>query len=208
MRLLGLTGNIATGKSTVLEILREQGAEVVDADALVHELLGPGTPTTAAVVETFGEGVRAANGGIDRPALARIVFNDPAALRRLEEIVHPAVRVLIRERIEAAAARPNPPPAVVVEGVKLVEGGTAKMLDALWIVVSKPEIQRRRLIELRGMRPEDADARLAAQPSLDKLALADVIIENSGSLETLRRQVLSAWRDFLAGEQREGSNRA
>lgn len=208
MRLLGLTGNIATGKSTVLKILREQGAEVIDADALVHGLLGPGTPTTEAVLQTFGEGVRAPGGGVNRAALAQVVFNDPEALRRLEQIVHPAVATEVLERIAAARARPKPPLAVVIEAIKLVESGMTGMLDELWIVIARPEVQRRRLIEQRGMSPEEADARLAAQPSLDKLALADVIIENSGSLATLRRQVIEAWRRLLADEEREGSDRA
>lgn len=208
MRLLGLTGNIATGKTTVLAILREQGAEVVDADALVHELLGPGTPTADAVVQAFGEGVRAPGGGVDRAALAQIVFKDRDALRRLEQIVHPAVGAEIRDRIEEARSRRTPPPALVIEAVKLVESGMTSILDELWIVIARPEVQRRRLIELRGMSPEEADARLASQPSLEKLALADVIIENSGSLATLRRQVLEAWQRFLSSKSNEGSDRA
>ncbi|MCZ7569374.1 MAG: dephospho-CoA kinase [Ardenticatenaceae bacterium] len=208
MRLLGLTGNIATGKSTVLEILREQGAEVVDADALVHELLGPGTPATAAVVQAFGERVHAPDGGVNRGVLGQIVFKDPEALRRLEEIVHPVVGIEICERIAAARSQSDPPPALVIEGVKLVESGMTSLLDELWIVVARPAVQRQRLVEQRGMSPEEADARLAAQPSLDKLALAGVIIENSGSLATLRRQVLDAWQRFLSSKPQEGSNRA
>ena len=204
MRLIGLTGNIASGKSTVMALLRELGAVTVDADKLVHQLMEPDTPVTQAIAEVFGPEVLDERGAVNRKALAAIVFRDPAALRRLEAIVHPAVRRAIREEIARWRAAPNPPPALVVEAVKLVEGGQHEMYDSLWVVVADPEVQRQRLVERRGLSPEEAEARLAAQPPLEpKLKLADVIIVNNGSLEELRRQVVDAWQKTLAKAQEE-----
>lgn len=208
MRLIGLTGNIASGKSTVMKMLRELGAVTVDADKLVHRLMEPGTPVTQAIVHAFGPNVLDERGAVNRKALAAIVFRDPEALRRLEAIVHPAVRAAIQEEIARWRTAPNPPPAIVVEAVKLVEGGQHEIYDSLWLVVADPEVQRRRLIELRGLSPEEAEARLAAQPPLDeKLKLADVVIVNNGSLDDLRRQVEAAWQKTTAS-LREGTDHA
>ncbi len=194
MKIIGLTGNIASGKSTVMRFLRELGAETLDADKVVHALFAPGTPVTRAVADAFGEDVLDAEGGVNRQVLGARVFSDPDALRRLEAIVHPAVGRAIEAAIAAARQRPNPPPAFVIEAVKLVETGRYRLADSLWLVVADPDIQLQRLMEQRALSREEALARLRAQPPLDeKQRLADVIIENNGSLDDLRRQVEAAW---------------
>ena len=191
---LGLTGNIGCGKSAVGAMLRELGAEYVDADAIVHQLLASGQPTAEAVVARFGEPMRGRDGGVDRRALGRLVFGDAALLRELEEIVVPNVRSEIRRRLAATSA-----PVIVVDAIKLIESGLARELDALWVVACDPGEQRRRLIELRGMSAAEADARIAAQPPQEeKIRQADVVVDNNGSLAATRAQVVAAW-DRLTG---------
>jgi dephospho-CoA kinase len=208
--LIGLTGNIACGKSTVLGLLREHGACVLDADRVTHELQQPGEPVYQAIVSEFGPDILSAPGGpIDRRALGAIVFADPAALRRLEQIVHPAVRERIAAWLESVGdagcgmrdgalhpASPTPhPPVAVIDAIKLLEGGWKQICDTIWVVTCAPEQQLERLIATRGMSEPDARARIAAQPpQADKVALADVVIDNSGALESTRRQVEAAWR--------------
>lgn len=187
--LIGLTGGIACGKSAVGQLLRRLGADYVDADHVVHELLGPGGAAVGPILARFGEGVRVPHGGIDRKALGAIVFRDTTALRELEAIVHPLVRPEIRRRIAAATAA-----VVVVDAIRLIESGLADECDSVWVVTCPPEEQRRRLVELRGLTAEEADARVAAQPpQASRLARADVVIENAGSLDDLERQVREAW---------------
>src|SRR5262249_45060823 len=208
--LIGLTGNIACGKSTVLGMLRERGAHVVDADRVTHELQAPGQPVYHAVVAGFGPEILTVPGGpIDRRALGAIVFADPAALRRLEQIVHPAVRERIMAwlgtlgvgswGLGAGAAQPPTPnsqlPVAVIDAIKLLEGGWKTICDAIWVVTCTPEQQLERLIATRGMSEAEARAGIAAQPpQAEKVALADVVIDNSGSLEQTRWQVEAAWR--------------
>lgn len=204
MQLIGLTGNIATGKSTVLVMLRERGAVTIDADALVHELMAADTPVTRSIAQTFGDTVLDETGAVDRAALADIVFNDPEALQRLEAIVHPAVGDRLQAEVEHWRSQTRPPPALVIEAIKLVETGRHRMCDSLWLVTADREVQRRRLIEQRGMTPEAADARLAAQPPLDeKRRLADVVIENNSSLSELRRQVEHAWNNTVTASEEQ-----
>jgi dephospho-CoA kinase len=214
--LIGLTGNIACGKSTVLELLRQHGAQVLDADRVTHELQAPGQPVYHAIVAEFGPGILSAPAGpIDRRALGAIVFADPAALRRLEQIVHPAVREQIQAWLESVATGdrglgtgtaesansqspvPNPqfPTVAVIDAIKLLEGGWKQICDAIWVVTCLPDQQLARLVSARGMREDEARARIAAQPpQADKVAQADVVIDNSGSLEDTRQQVEAAWR--------------
>lgn len=189
MYLIGLTGNIATGKTTVLRMLEELGAEVIDADVLAHRVIKKGTPTWEAVVEAFGRDVLTADGEIDRGKLGDLVFADPVSLQRLEEIVHPAVGVLTMELIQQAKK-----PVVVIEAIKLIEANMHHWCDALWVVTCQPEQQLRRLMKKRGLNEEEARLRIEAQsPAAAKLELADVIINNSGTIEETWQQVRREW---------------
>src|SRR5688572_15317202 len=185
---IGLTGNIACGKSTVGQLLVARGAEYVDADRLVHTLLEPGTPENDRIVERFGPEVRAADGRIDRPRLGGIVFADPAALRDLEAILHPGVRAEIRRRLTASTA-----PIFVVDAIKLIEGGLAREMDAVWVVVCPRSEQVRRLMTERGMTAKQAETRITAQGSQEeKVRHATVVIDNGGTLDETVRQVDAA----------------
>ena len=192
---IGLTGGIGSGKSTVSRLLAERGALIVDADVIAREVVEPRTPGLAAVVEAFGDGVVAADGSLDRPALAKVVFGDPEARARLDGIVHPLVRARAAE--VAAGA---PPGAVVVHDVPLlVETGQAAAYDLVVVVVAAPEIRIARLVQ-RGLTAEDARARIAVQATdEERRAIADVLLDNSGSPEQLAAQVDSFWTERVAG---------
>ncbi len=194
--ILGLTGNIASGKTTVGLMLLELGLSAyIDADNVVHELYLPGQALPHALAEAFGPGMLDSAGGVDRRALGAIVFENPERLRQLEAIVHPAVREALLAKVRAL-----PPDATgALDAIKLVESGYAPFCHGLWIVTCPPEIQLQRLIEQRGLSAEEAHARLAAQPPIEaKLPLATAVIHNDGSLENLRQQVTDAWRAFTA----------
>jgi dephospho-CoA kinase len=186
---VGLTGGIASGKSTAAELLAERGAVLVDSDVLAREVVEPGTPGLAAVVERFGPEVLR-GGRLDRPALGRIVFADAAARRDLEAIVHPAVRARAAE-VEAAAA----PDQVVVHVIPLlVETGQADAFELVVVVDVDPAVQRTRLLGRGGLTPQEADDRIAAQASREaRLAAADVVIDNDGTLADLERHVDDLW---------------
>jgi dephospho-CoA kinase len=187
--LIGLTGNIATGKSAVLRMLRRLGARVIDADALVHQLMAKGTPVWQAILDEFGEGILGPEGEIDRGKLGAVVFTDAEALKRLEAIVHPAVAARVDELIRQATE-----PVVVVEAIKLIEAGWHRTCDALWVVTCPREQQLERLMRTRKLSREEALLRIEAQPPQeDKVALADVVIDNSGSLKEMREQVEREW---------------
>ena len=158
--LIGLTGPIGCGKSTVAGWLASMGGRRIDMDMLAREVTAPGTATLPAVRRRFGDGVFAAGGSLDRAALAAIVFRDPAALEDLERIVHPFVRERLVEEVASAGAAGVP--FVVIEAIKLVESGIAAACDVVWIVDCGPEMQRARLSG-RGVTPEDAERRMAAQ---------------------------------------------
>jgi dephospho-CoA kinase len=200
--ILGLTGNIASGKTTVGLMLLELGLSTyIDADNAVHELYLPGQALPARLAEAFGSGVLDADGGVDRRALGAIVFNHPERLRQLEAIVHPAVREALLAKVRAL-----PEDAIgALDAIKLVESGYAPFCHGLWIVTCPEEIQLQRLTQQRGLSAEEARARLAAQPPIEaKLPLATAVIHNDGSLDSLRQQVTDAWRAFMASlaEQR------
>ena len=185
---IGLTGNIACGKSTVGKLLAARGAEYVDADRLVHTLMEPGTPEHDQIVSRFGSAVRRADGRIDRPRLGGIVFADPAALEDLEAILHPGVRAEIRRRLAASTA-----PIFVVDAIKLIEGGLAREMDAVWVVVCPRSEQVRRLMSERGMTSEQAEARISAQGSQEeKVRHATLVIDNGGTLADTEHQVAAA----------------
>jgi len=192
---IGVTGNIATGKSTVDAMLAAKGAIVVDADAVVRDLERAGQPVLRQIVDRFGPHTLDARGELDRAGLARMVFGSPEALRDLELIVHPAVRAEVKRRIIEA-----PPRSVLaIDAVKLIESGMADACDTIWAVTAGEDQQIKRLAEQRSMSGQDALQRLRAQPDPeDKVRRADVVIDNSASLEALRRQVDDAW-DRTAG---------
>jgi dephospho-CoA kinase len=188
--LIGLTGNIATGKSTVAKMLEELGATVIDADALVHELQRSGTSVFNDIVAAFGPGILDRAGKIDRKALGSIVFADPDKLRVLESIVHPAVLIESARRIMEA-----PTPIVVYEAIKLIEAGRAEICDALWVVTARSGVQLQRLMRDRQMSEAEARQRIAAQPpQSEKIARATVVIDNSDALVDTRQQVETAYR--------------
>lgn len=190
---VGLTGGIGSGKSEVTRRLAELGAEIIDADLLAREVVAPGTPGLSAVVHAFGPEMLTADGALDRDRLAHLVFADPASRERLEAIVHPLVRAETAHRIAAA-----PPEAIVVNDVPLlVETGRAPLYEVLVVVAASPQTQLDRLVRLRGMTSEDAQARIDAQiPIADKVALATYVIDNDGDLGALRPQVEQVWRNL------------
>ncbi|MDQ6695509.1 MAG: dephospho-CoA kinase [Chloroflexota bacterium] len=193
--LIGLTGNIACGKSTVLTQLERLGAYTIDADRLIHTILLKDGAAFAPVVAEFGDSILLLDGEIDRRALGKIVFSDPTKLRRLEEIEHPIVRRLIDEAIGAAQSA-----IVVLDAIKLIEAGWADKCAQVWVVMCPPDQQIARLIETRGYSQEEARMRVAAQsPQADKVLRADVTLDNSADPEHLSRQVDSAWRTLISG---------
>lgn len=186
---IGLTGNIACGKSTVGRILARLGARVIDADQLVHALMEPGTPETQQIAARFGPGVLDREGRVDRRALGRLVWGNPEALRDLERILHPRVLEAIRHCLATTSSR-----VVVVDAVRLIESGLWRDADTLWVVTAPRSEQIRRLVRDRGLDEADAVLRIEAQPPQEeKTALADVVLDNSGSVDDLERQVLAAW---------------
>jgi dephospho-CoA kinase len=193
MKLIGLTGGIGSGKSTVSALLAEHGATIVDADAITRDLQRPGTPVFTAIVERFGPGVVAAHGTLDRQALARIVFSDGAALADLNQLTHPPVGVAIAEAIAAHAGTDD---VVVLDVPLLVESTKPRRDLAGLLVVDCPvEVAVRRVVEHRGMDEADARARIARQATREeRLARADHVVDNSGPPEALPALVDEAWR--------------
>ena len=187
---LGVTGNIASGKSTVVRILAEFGAQVIDADAVYHGLIVPDAPLWQSLRNRFGDRILAPDRRIDRRALGGIVFADPTALADLDTLTHPAVLAAIDAQVAASTAA-----VVVIDAVKLIESGHAAACDRVWLVVSDPARQVERLMSRNGLTQDEAERRVAAQPPLGpKLARADTVIDNNGTIEELRDQVETAWR--------------
>ncbi|WP_413798676.1 dephospho-CoA kinase [Streptomyces iranensis] len=191
---LGLTGGIGAGKSEVSRILTSLGAVLIDSDRIAREVVEPGTPGLAAVVAEFGPEVLTADGRLDRPRLGGIVFNDPERLSALNAIIHPLVRDRSAELQSAAA-----PDAVVVHDVPLLaENKLAPLYDLVMVVDAMPETQLDRLVRLRGMAEDEARARMAAQATrAERLAIADVVIDNDGPIEALEPQVGKVWADLV-----------
>lgn len=195
MRVIGLTGGIASGKSTVARILKSLGATVVDADELAHFVLRPGEEAMeevrASFPEAFGE-----IGDLDRGRLARIVFEDPERREILNAIVHPRVRALMRRAVAEAASRGEK--AIVLDVPLLIEGGLYRQVDEVWVVVVDEETQIARLMERNGLGRDEALLRIRAQMPLErKRDFADVVIENEASLDDLRQKVRRLWREAL-----------
>lgn len=194
MYIIGLTGNIATGKSTVLRYLEQKGAYVLDADQLAHQSMQQGTHAYRAIVNTFGSAITQPDGAIDRAKLGQIVFSDAAKLAQLEAIVHPAVFELARQEIAGLDVD-----VVIMEAIKLLEAGQLVTLcDEVWVVTSDPAIQLQRLRETRGMDEAEAKRRMAAQSSqAEKVKRADRVIENNGTTAALVAQLDAVWTDVL-----------
>ncbi|MBE3560423.1 MAG: dephospho-CoA kinase [Ktedonobacteraceae bacterium] len=193
-RVIGITGNIACGKTLVGHMLLELGAErYIDADAVVHRLYAAGQPVALQVAQEFGPAMLAPDGSVDRRALGVLVFRDAGALRRLECIVHPAVSVALQEELAAVSASG----IAVIDAVKLLEGGSSAFCQSKWLVICPEEQELARLMARNGLSKEEARARLRAQPDAEaRKALVDEIIDNGGSIEETRRQVVAAFERF------------
>lgn len=199
MLTVGLTGGIGAGKSEVSRLLASFGAVLIDADRIAREVVEPGTPGLAAVVDAFGDDILTAEGALDRPRLGSLVFSDPQKLTTLNAIVHPLVGARSAELQQAAA-----PEAVVVHDVPLLtENGLASLYDLVLVVDALPQTQLDRLVRLRGMDEAEAKARMAAQATREqRLEIADIVIDNDGPLDRLEPQVTAAWADLV---RRSGS---
>ncbi len=190
---IGLTGGIGSGKSTVAEMLARLGADVIDTDKVGHDVYRPGSEGFRHVVAEFGDAIVDPDGAIDRRALAARVFADPAALARLNAIVHPLIGLAVRDWLVRAQAEPRTTP-IVVEAPVLMEAGW-RFFDEVWVVVVTPETAVARVTASRDMTADEVRRRIAAQLSNDeRRRLADRVIENDGSLNDLRAQVEAAWR--------------
>jgi dephospho-CoA kinase len=192
---VGLTGNIACGKSTVGQWLADKyGADYVDADRLVHALYATGTPETAAIATRFGEDLLAPDGTINRRRLGDIVMSSEAALRELEAILDPGVMRAIQDRLAHTDAK-----VVVLDAIRLVESGIAQRCDAIWVVICEQQLQIQRLQASRNFTVEQARIRVAAQRSADeKIRHADAVIENNSDLSTLKSRIDHAWAKTVA----------
>ena len=204
--LLGLTGNIACGKSTVGRLLTERyAAEYLDADAVVHALYAAGTPQTQAIAARFGAHLLQTDGTLDRRRLGDVVLADRAALRELEAILDPGVRAAINTRLSQTTAE-----VLVLDAIRLIEGGLYRRCDAVWVVLCARDLQHARLEASRGLTPEQAALRIDAQvPAETRLAHATAVLRNDGSLVDLAVQVAAAWEQTVApklGAQRVQAN--
>ena len=188
--IIGLTGNIATGKSVVRRMLEHLGAYTIDADALAHRAIAKDAPGYKPVIETFGKWILDSNGQINRSRLGGLVFRDPEALSKLEDIVHPFVGQAVDILVQRASQR-----VVVVEAIKLIEGDLRSVCDGIWVTHSSEKIQVDRLMRKRGMGRDEALNRIRAQGAQsEKTQQADVVIRNNGSFDELWKQVTRAWK--------------
>lgn len=197
-RVIGITGGIATGKSTALRMLAELGAEVLSADDLAHEVLSKGGAAYEDTIERFGRGILAEDGEIDRPLLAQIIFSSPEARRDLNDLTHPHIISAIRERV--ARFRANPPAEHAVLAVEiplLIECGLEALVDEVIVVAAEPGTQQSRLTTRRGSSVEQAQSRITAQMPIDeKIEHADRVVWNDGSIESLERSVRALWDEI------------
>lgn len=201
MQVIGLTGGIASGKSTVARILERLGAVIIDADLLAREAVLPGTPAHDAIAAAFGPEILQPDGTLDRKALGRIVFADEDERRRLEAITHPAIARLAEERL--AAARRSDAPAVFYVAPLLIEAGVTGRVDDIWVVYADREAQIARLTGRDGIGREEAEQRLAAQmPMEEKATYGSAVIDNRGTPEETERQVIALWREKIAKSPR------
>ncbi len=194
---IGLTGNIATGKSVVRKMLEHLGAYTIDADALAHRAMAKGAPAYQPIVDVFGKWILVDNNEIDRAKLGQLVFNVPDALEKLESIVHPFVGEAIDLLIKRASQD-----VVVIEAIKLLEGDLASKCDSVWVTDASDALQASRLVQKRGLGEVDASQRIQAQNSQkEKLNAADIVIDNTGSFEDLWKQVVAGWKKITHKEE-------
>lgn len=196
MKVLALTGGIASGKSTVAKMFEELGATLIDADSLAHQVYSPGTPLATELLRRYGNEIKDSQGGIDRKALGKIIFRTPEERRWLENKTHPATRKKIAEQIQEARARHAP--LVLVEAALHVETGYYKEFDGLIVVHADPQIQIQRLQARDGMSREEAEQRLKNQMTgQEKESLADWVIDNNGSLKDTKKEVQDLFGKLL-----------
>jgi dephospho-CoA kinase len=201
VHVIGLTGGIASGKSTVTRFFRDRGVPVIDADVLGHRTYEPGTGTFEAVVAAFGPDLVAPDGTIDRKALGAKVFGKPEELKRLTDIVWPGIRKLASEALAEYEAAGNP--IAVLEAAVLFEAGWEDLVDEVWVVVVEPDLAIERLGARNGLDPEAARARINSQlTNAERTARADVVIENNSSLEALEQRIEEAWNQLQGRLQR------
>jgi dephospho-CoA kinase len=190
---IGLTGNIATGKSVVRTMLEKFGAYGIDADSRVHQILSPGLPGHTLVIELFGRWIIREDGQVDRKRLSKLVFTDPDALKLLEGIIHPLVENSIKVEVQQVNRE-----IIVIEAIKLIEAGWMEFCDTLWVTVSSRKNQLKRLMEERKSSKTEALQRIQAQPSQEeKIIRAEVILHNDGTLEEFQKQVFSSWATMI-----------
>ncbi len=205
---VGLTGNIACGKSSATKVFAELGARIIDADAIVHELLAPDTGTHTRVVGSFGPAILNADGSINRRSLAGVIFADAGKRAVLNGIVHPAVGREIRRRI-AAIEEHQTTGIVMIDAALMVETGSYTAYDRLVVVTCAPKLQLRRLMDRDGLSEQDASVRMAAQmPSHEKARLAHYTIDTSGSPEETRTRIEAVYRSLLVDAARQSAGRA
>lgn len=192
---IGLTGNIATGKSVVRRMFEHLGAYTIDADALTHRTYSKGAPGYQQVIDKFGKWLLNKDGEIDRSKLGNLVFNDAEALTQLEAIVHPLIRQATEMLIKRATQ-----PVVVIEAIKLLEGDLRKVCDSIWVTNAPEEVQVERLVRKRGLSRERAIERIHAQtPQSTKVTMANIVLTNTGSFDDLWKQVNAAWKEIVPG---------
>lgn len=193
MKTIGLTGGIASGKSTVSAILRNLGAHIIDADQIAREVVAPGTQALAEIVEAFGRDVLGENGALKRSELSRIVFNDADSLEKLNRITHPRIIAAIEEHIRK---EPGQEEVVILDAALLIELNLRFMVNEIWLVCVDPEVQIKRLIQRESMSIMDAEKIIRSQMSLEeKRKAADVCIDNNGTMASLKDQVIKLWNE-------------
>lgn len=197
MHVIGLTGGIASGKSLVAAFLKQLGAEIIDADAVGHQVIMPGKPAYGDLIETFGRAILNEDGTVDRKKLGAVVFDDPEKLRLLNKITHLRIFIEIEEKLNSIRGA-LPHTVVVVEAALLFEIGLDSLVDEIWVVEADPEVQVRRLMKRNNLTEEEAWDRVNAQmPSVSRIARADRVVYNNSGVEELFRKVLEIWeRDF------------
>lgn len=196
--IIGLTGNIGSGKSTVSRRLAELGAEVIDTDALAREVVAPGTAGLEMIIREFGPGILDEKGELDRAGMAAVVFDDPGARARLEGIIHPEIHRRVADLISEYRGGQGKTPALVVEVPLLIESGWNNMMDETWMVTVDPEVQIKRVMARNDLSREDVIKRIQAQmPQEEKCRYADRIIDNGGPIERTLAQVDTIWNELI-----------